>query len=144
MIICAAAWPEREKAESAEPLRSRLQVLPAEGDVNSWPFVMGRLLFVIFGGRNPAIRQLYLSSDHDQIPTDIIECWATCYWCLQACLTVPVLKSEHARIEPHLRLLAKLAYTLTLPTKDELLGDDVITLMDGMRASSIGRRNTLA
>lgn len=134
MIICAASWSGLENNKKHNIPRSSLQVLPAEGDNNSWPFVMGRLLFVIFGGRDPAIRQVYLSGEHDQVPSDIIECWATCYWCLQACLTAPVSPKEHARIAQHLKPMAELAYRLTLPTKTELLGDDVITLMDGMNA----------
>jgi hypothetical protein len=134
MIICAASWSESKKSNPHNLARSSLQVLPSEGDVDSWPFVMGRLLFVIFGGCDPAIRQLYLSSEHDQIPSDIIECWATCYWCLQLCLAAPVSAKEHSRIAQHLRPIAELVYHLTLPTKAELLGDDVITLMDGMSA----------
>jgi hypothetical protein len=134
MIICAASWEGSEKTKKQNRPRSSLQVLPAGADSDSWPIVMGRLLFAIFGGRTPAIRQLYLSSDHDQIPSDIIECWATCYWCLQACLNAPVSRKEHARIAQYLRPIAVLAYRLTLPTKAELLGDDVITLMDGMSA----------
>ena len=134
MIVCTASWSGSEKKkESAQP-RSSLQVLPGEGDQDSWPFVMGRLLFPIFLGRNPAIRSLYLSREHDQIPDDITECWATCYWCLQACLAAPLSPGERSRIAQFLKPLTVLAYRLTLPTKAELLGDDVITLMDGMGA----------
>jgi hypothetical protein len=93
---------------------------------------MGRLLFPIFGGRDPAIRHLYLRSEHDQIPGDIIECWATCFWCLQACLAAPTSSAAHKRIAHHLKPLLALAYRLTLPTKVELLGDNVVALMDRM------------
>tara|TARA_R100000365_G_C2747266_1_gene77021 strand:- start:3440 stop:5044 length:1605 start_codon:yes stop_codon:yes gene_type:complete len=139
MIIAAASWPGKENDKRDKRPRSSLQVLPVEDDPNSWPFVMGRLLFSIFGGRDPAIRQLYLSGEHDQIPGDIVECWATCYWCFQACLNVPVSQKEHERIIQHLHPLAELAYRLTLPTDAELLGLDVTTVMDGMSARYAGK-----
>lgn len=134
MIICAASWSGAKNA----PAPSSIQVLPGERDQQSWPFVIGRLLFPIFGGRDPAIRLLYLSSEHDQIPDDITECWATCYWCLQACLAAPVSGKEKQRIAQFLKPLTVLAYQLTLPTKNELLGDDVITLMDAMSSRYAG------
>lgn len=128
MIICAASWSGAKNS----PAPSSLQVLPGEGDQQSWPFVLGRLLFPVFGGRDPAIRLLYLSSEHDQIPDDITECWATCFWCLQACLAAPVSDKEEQRISRFLKPLTFLAYQRTLLTKDEMLSHNVITLMNAM------------
>lgn len=133
MVICTAAYPQ--PAGKAGRPQSRLQVLPLEGDQDSWPLVLGRTLFEIFGGNHPGIRNLYLSNEHDQIPDDIVECWATCYWCLQACLTAPLSGRERKRISQYLKPLAQLAYRLTLPTKEELLGDDVVAVMAAMSAS---------
>lgn len=133
MIICTAAFPGPAGKIGAS--RSRLQVLPCEGDQDSWPLVLGRTLFDIFGGKHPAVRNFYLSSEHDQIPGDIVECWATCYWCLQACLTAPLSPNERKRITQYLKPLAELAYRLTLPTKEELLGDDVMSVIEAMSAS---------
>ncbi|MDQ6436324.1 hypothetical protein RB623_19880 [Mesorhizobium sp. LHD-90] len=135
MIICTAGWPGAAGKSGKPPLQSRLQVLPAEGDQDSWPVVLGRALFEIFGGNHPAIRHLYLSGEHDQIPGDIVECWATCYWCLQACLTAPLSPRERKRITQYLKPVAELAYRLTLPTKEELLGDDVMSVMEAMSTS---------
>ena len=132
MIFCATAWPGRETAKHDQPSRTSLQVLPVEGDQDSWPFVMGRVLYKFFGGCDPAIRALKLSDEHGQIPGDLIECWATCYWCLHACLAVPLSPAERKRIDRSCRPLTEAAYRLTLPTVDELLGDDVITVMNGM------------
>jgi len=39
-----------------------------------WPILMGRLLFALFGSNNPAISDLRLVTDHDQMPDDILEC----------------------------------------------------------------------
>lgn len=133
MVICTAGFPQ--PAGRADRSRSRLQVLPLEGDPDSWPLLLGRILFEIFGGNHPAIRDLHLSNEHDQIPDDIIESWATCYWCLQACLAAPLSAPEHKRIVQYLKPLAERVYRLTLPTKDELLGQDVMTVMAAMSES---------
>jgi hypothetical protein len=132
MIICAAAWRGPDKGSANKGPRSSLQVLPSEDDANSWPFVIGRLLFVFFGGRDPAIKHLSISAEHDQLPDDIVECWATCYWCLQASMNASVSAKERARINQHLGPIAELAYLLTLPTQDEQMSDDVIALIDSL------------
>ena len=134
MIIAAASWKGSEAKKGKQPPRSSFQVLPAEGDKNSWPFVMGRLLFTVFGGNDPAIRQLYLSNEHDQIPDDLVECWATCYWCFQVCMQASISEIEKTRITKYLGPIASYAYTMTLPTKAELLGDDIMTIIGGMNS----------
>jgi len=137
MVICTSGLPPGPKSPRFR--RSRYQVLPAEGDNDAWPLVIGRALFGLFGGPKPAILHFYLSSEHDQIPDDILECWATCYWCLQACLTAPLSPAEHARITHRFAPLAELAYRLTLPTKAELLDKDVLKIMDRMSAMFCNR-----
>lgn len=131
MIVCTAALPVTATKDS-KGKGSQLQVLPPEGDPNSWPTVIGRALFELFGGKTPGIRHLYLTGEHDQIPDDILECWATCYWCLQACLTAPVSPRERERLKRYVKPLAEIAYLLTLPTQAELLGTDVTGLMSAM------------
>ncbi|MBY4638353.1 hypothetical protein K5P26_14510 [Sphingopyxis sp. XHP0097] len=132
MIICAAAWKGTDRPKDKQARSTALQVLPVEGDPNSWPFVMGRLLFRIFGGPNPAIVSLSLEADHDQIPADLIECWATCFWCLQACLAAPVSQAERARIDRYIKPLAVQAYVRTHLSEQELLADSILTVMEGL------------
>jgi len=134
MIIAAASWDGSENTNKKPPRRYSIRVLPAYGDQDSWPFVMGRLLFAIFGGSDPAIRHLYLRSLHDQIPDDIIECWATCYWCFQACMHSPIPKTKKVQLTKYLGPVASFAYRMTLPTKAEMLGENVITIINGMSA----------
>ncbi len=134
MIIAAASWKGSDAKKGDQPPRASIQVLPAEGEKDSWPFVMGRLLFTVFGSNDPAIRRLYLSNEHDQIPDDIVECWATCYWCFQSCMQASISEIEKTRITKHLSPIASYAYTMTLPTKAELLGEDVMTIIEGMNA----------
>lgn len=138
MIICTAGLSVALTKDS-KVKGSRLQILPPEGDSNSWPMVIGRALFELFGGKDPGIRHLYLIGGHDQIPDDIMECWATCYWCLQACLTAPVSPREKERLTRYVRPLAEIAYLLTLPTRAELLSSEVSGLMSAM-SEAYGRR----
>ena len=135
MILATTASPKRRSAESAKEQGSRLRVLPIEGDHDSWPMVMGRLLFVFFGGKNPAIRQLHLANEHDQVPGDFNECWGTCYWCFQACFQAPFSKAERTRILSLLKPVARTSFLLTLPSKDEVLADNIISVMDRMSES---------
>lgn len=134
MIIAAASRAGSDTKKGKQPQRSSIQVLPADGDTDSWPFVMGRLLFSVFGGRDPAIRQFYLSNEHDQIPDDIIESWATCYWCFQACMHMPASAKERARVCQYLAPVASHAYRMTLPTRAELFGGDVMMIIGTMSA----------
>lgn len=132
MILSTAASPlPRGRIATGEQAAS-LRVLPVEGDENSWPVLMGRLLFAMFGGKRPAIRQLHLTNEHDQIPGDFNECWGTCYWCSQACLQAPLSKPERQRIASLLTGVARTALLLTLPSKEELLSDEIISVMDRM------------
>lgn len=129
MVVCSAAMPPNSAAKSS---LSDLQVLPAQGDSDCWPLLMGRLIFALFGGRHSAIHQLVLQYEHDQLPDDVIECWATCYWCLAACLSLPLSKKEVERLTAMIEPLAKKTYLLTLPSQRELLGDDVSAIMERM------------
>tara|TARA_R110000868_G_scaffold10357_1_gene51022 strand:- start:551 stop:3025 length:2475 start_codon:yes stop_codon:yes gene_type:complete len=130
MIICAAAWKGTDKTNQNG--RTSLQVLPVEGDPHSWPVVIGRLLFKVFGGTNPAIRSLELDADHDQLPADLLECWATCFWCLQACLSAPVSRTEADRIEKYIKPLAVETYRLTFLSAQGFLDQSVVSVMDAM------------
>lgn len=135
MIIATAASPYAKLSDEYKEKASQVRVLPVEGDPNSWPMVLGRLLFTFFGGNNPAIKQLHLVKEHDQIPSDFNECWATCYWAFQACLSAPLSPKEKSQIERHLSSIAKTAFMLTLPSKDELLADNIMGVIERMSQS---------
>ena len=134
MILCAAAMPCSRSGGGKPSGQSRLRVLSPEKDAHSWPNLMGKAIYALFGGKSPAFRDLCVNCQHDQIPDDFIECWATCYWCIQACLVAPLSQPDHARLECFLKPLLKKVCLFTLPTKEELVGEDVMTLMEGMSA----------
>ncbi len=132
MVLCTAASPEPYKTIVATPSAAKIRVLPVEGDGNSWPVLIGRLLFTFFNPKRPAIRHLNLTEEHDQIPADFNECWATCYWCIQVCLIAPSSEAERQRIAIRLKSTAENCLRLTLPSRDELLGDEILMMMERM------------
>ncbi|WP_139056623.1 hypothetical protein [Ruegeria conchae] len=134
MIICAAGWKGTDKEKDKQEGRTSLQVLPVEADPNSWPLVIGRLLFKIFGGRSPAVYSLKLDTDHDQFPADLIECWATCLWCLQACLAAPMSGAERQKIARHIAPLLEQTYRRTHLSEEELLAPSFTQVMEGLSA----------
>lgn len=90
---------------------------------------MGRILFCFFGGPDPAIRHLNLDAMHDQFTDDILECWATCCWCLHACLGAPCAKDERAALAKHILVLGEKAYRLTGMNEAELHDEGFVLLM---------------
>ncbi|MEQ8665630.1 MAG: hypothetical protein RIC16_07875 [Rhodospirillales bacterium] len=132
MILSTTASPLPMSEIGHEGDESSLRVLPVEGDQNSWPILMGRLLFAMFGGSNPAIQQLHLRNEHDQIPGDFNECWGTCYWCLQACLLAPISKPQRERVGKFLMSLARNIFFLTLPSKEELVSGQITNVINRM------------
>lgn len=132
MIVCTSAYSEGADDKGDGASRSLLHVLPLGDDGNSWPLVIGRILFSMFEGREPAIRVLHLNAGYDLIPIDVMECWATCYWCLQACLLASAVSKDHSRIQQYSKKLAERTYLLTLPTKAEFLADSVMAIVDHM------------
>ncbi|HLP66664.1 MAG TPA: hypothetical protein VK181_04000 [Rhizobium sp.] len=134
MIICAAGWKGKDNEKDKQEGRTSLQVLPVEADPNSWPLVIGRLLFKIFGGRTPVVYRLKLDTDHDQLPADLIECWATCLWCLQACLAAPMSGAERQKIARHIAPLLEQTYRRTHLSEEEFLALSFTQVMEGLSA----------
>ncbi len=130
---CARAQGQGAGDESdAGPLTARtsLQVLPVQDGAESWPRLMGQVLFAFFGSNNPAIRHVKLDALHEQLTDDIVECWATCFWCLHACMGAPCTPEERATLSRYILALAERLYRLTGLKKAELLAADVELVMD--------------
>lgn len=132
MIVAAAGWGGRDTDVGGSRDRTPLQVLPVQDGAESWPRLMGRILFGFFGGNDPAIRHVRLDALHEQFTDDILECWATCFWCLHACLGAPCSKDEHTTLARHILALAEKLYRLTGLKEDELLAPDIEFVMERM------------
>jgi hypothetical protein len=139
MIVAAAGWAGRETDTGNSKGRTSLQVLPVQDGAESWPRLMGRVLFGFFGGNDPAVQHVKLDALHEQLTDDILECWATCFWCLHACLGAPCSKEEHAALARYILALAERLYRLTGLKKDELLSTDIELVMQHMSERFNGR-----
>lgn len=129
-IICVAGRAGAENVlqmEESLTTYTSLQVLPSSGSDNIWPRILGKVLFSLFGGTNPAIQKLQIEEVYDQIPDDLIECWACCFWVIQACLfatkSKPMLGFNN---------LAERVYTLTGLRQEEMLDDIVVQVIERM------------
>lgn len=129
MIVAAAGWNGSGTEGGVLARRTSLQVLAVQGGGDSWPRLLGRILFCFFGGPDPAIRHLNLDALHDQFTDDILECWATCSWCLHACLGAPCSRDEQAALAKHILPLGEKAYRLTGMNEVELRDESFTLLM---------------
>ena len=64
---------------------------------------------------------------YDQIPDDLIESWASCFWVIQACRLVTKSNPMFG-----LTSLADRVYTLTGLRREEMLDDTVVQVIEHM------------
>jgi hypothetical protein len=132
MIITAAGLHGRGAANEGGIAPTSLQVLPLEGSDDSWPRILGRLLFGVFGGPDPAIRYVRIEVTHDQIADDILESWATCFWCVQAAFIAPRSVPERKMLAKHIGPLMDKIYRCTGLVEIEFMSKCVLTVMERM------------
>lgn len=138
MVLCTAAKPVDDSESGAGTGELNLQVLAASADADGWPRLMGMLLFAVFGGKDPATGYLKVSDEHDQLQVDVLECWATCYWCFQACLRVTLTPAERRKIDHSLMPLCLTAYRATGLTAEELLSVPVTRMLEALSRTYAG------
>ena len=109
--------------------RTSLQVLPVEDGGCDWPSMLGRVLFGFFGGPDPIIRHVQVDASHDQLSEDVVECWATYFWAVQACMHAPSSPAARAELAKFLPPIAEKVYRLVGLQPGELMAGEVMTLM---------------
>jgi hypothetical protein len=129
LTILAAAGQSAAKIGHAP-----LQVLALDEKDDGWPKLIGRVLFSFFGGTHPPIRELALSTVYDQLPHDILECWATAFWCCQACLATAASHRKLKQLEGNFRSLTERVYQLTGLSHEELIAARIMAVIDGLSA----------
>jgi hypothetical protein len=127
LTIIAAAGFSEPQSKGGSPLRSRLQVLPAGGTPDSWPPLLGKSIFSLFGGRSPAVGKLKLETLYDQIPDDVMECWSTCMWAIQAAIAASGPESRR-----FIESLQQRVYELVGLYPQELMNDHVLGVINKM------------
>ena len=55
--------------------------------------------------------------------------------CVQACLTAPLSSAGRDCVARWFKRIADRSYRLTLPTKEEMLDEEIVRIMDRMSAS---------
>lgn len=139
LVVVLGAGSRRAVPYPAGPDTSDLHgVLPISGE-ESWRRLVGNLLFDFFrhhlGGRKPLISKVVLDiCDQDDLPTDVLECWATCYWAVCATRVATDERGDRVAPLPGETDIAEdlYRYTQLLPT--ELSGDTVRLTFEGMSA----------
>jgi hypothetical protein len=131
-IVAAAGWAGRDgtRIKGGGPLPSSTrQVLPISGSDDRWPRLLGLTLHALFRGSDPPVRHLQIDVLHDQMPDDVIECWATCFWAAQAIVVASAADQTAPMFTHGLKPLIENVYLLTGLTTQELLGDPIIGIM---------------
>ena len=127
MIIASAAW------DGKAPAKNTLQVLPEAGDAEgAWPRLLGKALFVYFGGRRSAIATLVLDDFYDQIPDDILECWASCIWAIQVTIAAASRHPEYASLARVLESLRGSIYRVIALREDEMQDARILHVLDAL------------
>jgi hypothetical protein len=142
MIVAASGWHGAEfgtTAKQHDRQRTSLQVLPVAGTVDSWPRTIGRILFAFFGGSDPAIRHLEIDSRFDQLTDDLVECWITCIWAAQACMSPIRHEPDLGCLLPSMTKLTTQIYGLTGLDPEELLSGDVHAVFAALNGRFAGR-----
>lgn len=130
MIVVAAGHDRAGSASDTET--SSLQVLPREDSEDSWPRLIGRILFGIFDGADPAIGHVQLETAGEHIAEDILECWATCFWCVQAAFAAPRSPAERKLLPKRIGPLMDKIYVATGLTASEYASPPVVAVMTKM------------
>ena len=127
MILAASGQPamRTRKPGLTGPKLTSQQVLPLDDSAHAWPRLIGRTVFALFGGNRPAIRQFRPETADDQIPDDILECWATCYWAMQAATCAAAAHKDLRNTAPMFADLSRKTYLLTGLLPEELGGEAI-------------------
>ena len=130
IVVAVTGWSGAENNRAGK--QTAMQAFPAAGDANSWPRLMGRVLFALFGGSHPAIHELRLKASFDDLTADIVEGWATCFWAIQACLDGAREHKENVGLVKPLGTLAQRLYAVTRLQGVEMTGPGVMRVIKAM------------
>jgi hypothetical protein len=127
MIVASAGW------DGKIPPKSPLQVLPAVGDVEgAWPRLLGKVLFAYFGGPRSAVSTLILDEFFDQISDDILECWASCIWAIQAAIVAISRHRESTTLSRSFENLRISIYRIIALREEEMDDPRIIQVLDAL------------
>jgi hypothetical protein len=134
LTIVAAAGFSDAPSNPGSRTRSRLQVLPSGGAPESWPRLLGKCIFSLFGGQSPTVGRLSVETLYDQVPDDIMECWATCMWAVEV---ASIASSPDSR--RFLESLKRRVYALIGLYPREIMSEQILSVMRRLNDRFCGR-----
>ena len=129
VVVAAAGWSGTGPASNIN--RTSSQAFPSSGNV-SWPRLLGRILFIFFGGNKPAIRDLRLEASFNELTADVQESWASCFWTMQVALDAVRKHRENAALLKSMESLAQRLYAITQLQEVELTSPGIIGVLGAM------------
>lgn len=110
------------------------QVLRSDGN-NAWARLIGRVLSTFFNGPEPLIETLLLQDYEDALPVELVECFATCFWAIQACRIAADAKRGMHGLRQQLAGLSASIYKRSGLTRAECEDDVVTALFEKMTST---------
>lgn len=132
MMMLGAACPIGAGVLDKRLLES--QVLRPDGE-NAWARLIGRVLSTFFTGQEPLIEALQLQDYEDTLPVELVECFATCFWAIQACRIAAEGKQGMHGLRKPLAGLSASIYKRSGLTRAECEDDAVTTLFQKMTST---------
>ena len=132
MMMMGAACPIGSDLLDKRILDS--QVLRPDGD-NAWARLIGRVLATFFSNPRPLIETLELQDLEDGLPVELIECFATCFWAIQACRIAANAKQDMNGLRQPLSRLSADIYKRSGLTSAECEDDTVKALFEKMAST---------
>ena len=129
VVVAAAGWSGTSASSNIS--RTSSQAFPSSGDV-SWPRLLGRILFIFFGGSKPAIRDLRLEASFNELTADVQESWASCFWTMQVALDAVRRHRENAALIKSMESLAQRLYAVTQLQEVELTSPGIMGVIGAM------------
>ncbi|MEX3954176.1 hypothetical protein AB4Y40_41725 [Paraburkholderia sp. EG287B] len=135
VVLGAGSYKSNLMPGDANAKVSRQQVLPGAGEA-SWQRRVTRLLYELFrttNGGQPLISRVVVDAGlGSELPEDVLECWATCFWAL--CALRVFISEEGSPVEIGHRedRLAMAVYRFTCLSREEALGEAVKEIFAGM------------
>lgn len=129
VVVVAAGWGGIGAASNVS--RTSSQVFASSGGV-SWPRLLGRILFIFFGGSKPAIRDLRLEASFNELTEDVQESWASCFWATQVAFDAVCRCRENAALIKSMESLTQRLYAITKLREVELTGPGIMGVIAAM------------
>ncbi len=135
LTVILASGSKKLLRRTAVAPSERPPVLLAKGDVG-WPRLAGQVLFTLFATRAgglPLIRQVKVPNEAGiEIPVDILECFATCFWTVAALVLARDERNSPTEVAQRAQQRAEEIYSSTILEVDDLMSEPVMKVLDAL------------